>query len=157
MLTVRLATTPDYLGSGRPSPQSQRTVEVRFEVLPQFSSRGRGTPVGAFRFPAPGAVMADAIAPPSNAILRVQLRCGPDMSSFVVGPLGDGDVLTITGGEAPPIGGKPSRRSMYAAGVIHVDPQDSNPCQVRCDDDSLLTDDCCIECSRGQTTVKFCC
>ena len=156
MLTVRLATTPNFLGSG-PSPQSLGSVAVEFEVLPQFLSRGRGRPLGGFTLPAPGRVMSDALAPSGNAILRIELHCGPDVSGFVVGPIGEDDILTITGGQAPPTLGTPSRGSIYAASVVHADPQDSNPCQVRCDDGPVTADDCCIVCSRGQTTVKFCC
>lgn len=157
MLTVRLATTPNFLGS-TPTPQSLGGVNIKLETLPTFQTRGPGTHLNQFSMPTPGRVMSDAVAPgPSAFVLRVVLQCGKDVGAFVVGPVGENDILSITGGQAPSPTGGGAKQSIYAGSIIHANPQDPNPCRVRCDSGPVMADDCCIVCTVGSTTVKFCC
>src|SRR5690349_17543641 len=99
MLTVQLATTPNFPGSA-PTPQSLGTVNVTLETVPTFQTRGPGTRLNQFKMPAPGRVMSDPVAPGSaTLVLRIVLQCGSDKAAFVIGPVGLDDVLSLTGGQ----------------------------------------------------------
>lgn len=157
MLTVRLATTPDFQ-TGRATPQALGNVQVHLETLPSFGSRGPGAYLGQFSMPIPGRVMSDGLGPSTPTfVMRVVLQCGPDRAAFVVGPIADDDVLSIFGGQAPAPGGGGTPDSLYTGTIVHANAQDPNPCRVRCDAGPVTADDCCIVCKAGATTVKFCC
>lgn len=162
MITVRLATTPTYLGSTS-TPQSLGTVSVSLEALPSFASRGRGTLINRFKMPPPSSVISPAVAPSDmldeilgSAVFRIVVECGADSIAVVVGPVGQGDIFSLIGGQAPP-GGGGRNTSLYVGSIVHTKMQGPNPCGVRCDLGPVSADECCIVCTSGLTTVKFCC
>lgn len=157
-MTVRLATSPAYAPRTR-SPQSLGQVRLELEALPSFLTRGPGIPVQRFVLPPPNSSAQDVVQmPPGMSDLRFVLRCGPDRMSWVIGSIGPDDILTIVGGQSPQAGGMGgSQQSMYFGSVFHVGQRGANPCEVRCDAGPVTPDDCCIVCTSGDATIKFCC
>ena len=158
MLTVHLATT-SITGSPACSPQLGH-VALFLEALRSFGQRGPGQAISRFVMPSPGACFQDAVLLPSPVVvIRLVLQCGKDRVAIVAGPVSDGDVISLIGGQAPSpaLPQSAARGSLYAGTVVHS-ANAANPCEVRCDGGTLYAeDDCCVVCRSGATTVKFCC
>ena len=160
MFTVRLATTRGFGRAGQ-TPQALGRVKLDIEEVQSILDAGPGSRIrSGLVLPAPGDVFNDAIPTTQGvAVLRFILECGVDVVKWQVEAVGPHDIFTLTGGQAPALGGATGTPdSLYVGAIHHVQQQAGNPCQVACAHGNVIVPKtCCIECKVGRTTVKFCC
>lgn len=155
MPTVQLASVP--LAAG----QVPVGTSVLFEVVQSLTSRATGRLLTSMTMPPAGQSLMDAIAsPPGTFFLRITMQSGHAQVAIGMGPIDNSDIIAIIGGPSPTADPHQGRlRSHYSGLVTHTNPQATQiqTCDVYCHASELIADECCVMCTQGDITVKFCC
>lgn len=154
-MIVQLASLPLPVGYfPLPGPAS-----IALESIPSLTSRGPGSIFANVSMPLPGTSYMDAIGSPAGSFFaRIIIHVALDQVSINVGPIDEFDIVSIMGGLAPIPGNRDGRLgNVFSGMVVHSRTAQDRRCDVTCAVSELIADECCVICTRGNTTVKFCC
>ena len=154
MLILQVATIPT------PSRLTAPRVRLELESMPANQLRGLGISLtGSAGMPMPTAsvCIADSITTPRGSFnLRIVLSADHDRVSVVIGPIDDGDILSLIGG---PVEGDQvvPTHNYFTATFLHRNPARAAGCEIECEHGRKEQGECCVTCKQGTTTMKVCC